>query len=509
MSGMERLPFDLQQRGVGGWAFMFASLVEGIADDRPVARGQMDADLVCASGEQMAGEQACDFVIGIAESLTQTKFGDGRFAAMLAHGHFAPMDRMASDGRVDAFGPGRRPAPHEGQIFAADFIIFAFLAACGELFGEAMMCQIGFRRDDQTACVHVEPMDDARALLASDAGEAAAAMMQQRIDERIVVMACARMNWQSGGFVDDDEVVIFVEDIEVDRAGFNGGRFAWRDGDHENITFVDFGAGIIEGLVVPPDMAGFDQGGCPHAADALIGQRGRQSAGEKEIGALALIFLLSGDLYILSRSHRSHKREVICFVEICPKETAAFGCGALADFCADRAENLCYHYGSRYGWRFVFCFGRYYKEIVMSRLASVPWIILLVLGASSFARGVLHYFAPDSGAGIIAGMDLSPANGADIIFLLGAAGSMQMALGAFFIWIALKARALVPVALWIEGIRTVLFVTMEFTFKMPANPVPGRYVHVSMMILALVALAVHLWLQRQQQSAHPVASRAS
>ena len=114
MSGMERLPFDLQQRGVGGMAFMFASLVEGIADDRPVARGQMDADLVCASGEQMAGEQACDFVIGIAESLTQTKFGDGRFAAMLAHGHFAPMDRMASDGRVDAFGPGEAASPTRG-----------------------------------------------------------------------------------------------------------------------------------------------------------------------------------------------------------------------------------------------------------------------------------------------------------------------------------------------------------------------------------------------------------
>ena len=35
-------------------------------------------------------------------------------------------------------------------------------------------------------------MDDARALLASDAGEVVAAMMQQRIDERIVVMAWAQ-----------------------------------------------------------------------------------------------------------------------------------------------------------------------------------------------------------------------------------------------------------------------------------------------------------------------------
>ena len=134
MSGMERLSLDLLQRCDGGRAFMFASLIEGVADDRPVARGQMDADLMCASGEQMAGEQACDFLIGLAESLEQAKFGDGRFAAMFAHGHFAPMDRMASDGRVDALWPRGRPAPDEGEIFAAD------LVSCGELFGEAVMC---------------------------------------------------------------------------------------------------------------------------------------------------------------------------------------------------------------------------------------------------------------------------------------------------------------------------------------------------------------------------------
>ncbi len=139
----------------------------------------------------------------------------------------------------------------------------------------------------------------------------------------------------------------------------------------------------------------------------------------------------------------------------------------------------------------------------MSRLASFPWMILLALGIFSFARGVFHYVTPDSGAGIVAGMDLSPANGADIIFLLGAAGLMQMALGAFYVWFATKARALVPVALWIESIRAVLFVSMEYSFKAPANPVPGRYAHISVLILVLLALAIHLWVQHRSHEPQP------
>ncbi len=129
----------------------------------------------------------------------------------------------------------------------------------------------------------------------------------------------------------------------------------------------------------------------------------------------------------------------------------------------------------------------------MNQLHKLPAWLLGLLGLSLLARGVLHYFVPDSGAGIIAGMDLSLGNGADIIFLLGAAGVLQMALGVFYIYFAVAARQCIGFALAVEVVRSVIFVFMEYTFKMPVNPVPGRYVHVAVMIVAIVAGLVYLY----------------
>ncbi len=272
LGGMERLSLDERE------VFMFTPLVEGVADDRPVARCQMDADLMCPSGEQATGEQACDFIFRMTEALTQAEFGDSRFAAIFAHGHFAPLDRMTTDGRIDAFRSGRRPAPDEREIFACEF---AVLSVRGELLRKAVMSEIGFSCDDQSTCIHIESMDDAWALLAADAGKIFTAMMEQRIDERIILMAARRMNWQSGGFVDDDEIVIFVDDIEVDLLGRDRTGFRRRQSDREDISGGDFAAGIVEGEVLPPDAAGFDQSGDSRAAEALIGQGGGQSAGKE------------------------------------------------------------------------------------------------------------------------------------------------------------------------------------------------------------------------------------
>ncbi len=137
---------------------------------------------------------------------------------------------------------------------------------------------------------------------------------------------------------------------------------------------------------------------------------------------------------------------------------------------------------------------------MMNRLASVPWMILFLLGVFSLARGVFHYLAPDSGAGIVAGMDLSFPNGADIVFMLGAVGVMQMALGVFYIWFATKGREFLQFALVVEFARSALFVVMEYSFKMPADPVPGRYAHIAVFLLVTLALAVHLWVQHRSPS---------
>ena len=135
----------------------------------------------------------------------------------------------------------------------------------------------------------------------------------------------------------------------------------------------------------------------------------------------------------------------------------------------------------------------------MNRLAALPWMILLILGVFFLGRGLFHFLWFDSGAGVVAGMNLSYPNSADIVFLLGAAGIMQITLGVFYIYFALWARGLVPLALWIDFTRSVLLVVMQYSFKMPANPVPGRYAHIAVMLIAFLALIIYYAVQNSKK----------
>ena len=80
----------------------------------------------------------------------------------------------------------------------------------GELLGEALMRRIRFRHHQQARCVFVDPVDDTRARYASDTGQRAITMVQQRIDQRAIGIARRRMNDHSGGLVDDDQVLILI-----------------------------------------------------------------------------------------------------------------------------------------------------------------------------------------------------------------------------------------------------------------------------------------------------------
>ena len=71
--------------------------------------------------------------------------------------------------------------------------------------------------DHQAAGVLVEPMHDSRAADPADAGEARAAMGQQRVDESAVGISRGGMDNHARRLVDDDQVCILKADIERDR----------------------------------------------------------------------------------------------------------------------------------------------------------------------------------------------------------------------------------------------------------------------------------------------------
>lgn len=120
------------------------------------------------------------------------------------------------------------------------------------------MCRVVLGDNDAAGRSLIEAMNDAGPFHTTDAGKTAATVMQERVNERVLEVACCRVDNHAGRFVDDDEVVVFVEDFEGDcfRLGFEGTRGGNLDGDA--VAGTDFVAGF-GWLVVDERMVVFDE----------------------------------------------------------------------------------------------------------------------------------------------------------------------------------------------------------------------------------------------------------
>ncbi len=116
--------------------------------------------------------------------------------------------------------------------------------------------------------------------------------------------------------------------------------------------------------------------------------------------------------------------------------------------------------------------------------------------AMSFARSLVHVFAPDSGAGSVAGADLAAA-GADgargMVFFLAQWGGGQLVLALVQLLVLVRYRALVPLCyllLLVEiGLRMLVGQLKPMTFgHVPPGQV-GNYV-VGVFALAMLTLAL-------------------
>ena len=103
--------------------------------------------------------------------------------------------------------------------------IGAVQVARGEGGGQRRVRELGLGDHHDAGGVLVQPMHDAGPALAADAGELLAAMRQQGVDQRAVLVAGGGMHDQPGGLVEHDQVGVLVEDGERDRLRLGrGGR---------------------------------------------------------------------------------------------------------------------------------------------------------------------------------------------------------------------------------------------------------------------------------------------
>ncbi len=75
--------------------------------------------------------------------------------------------------------------------------------------------------------------------------------------------------------------------------------------------------------------------------------------------------------------------------------------------------------------------------------AVAPWFLMLS-GVLTIVPGCIHYFLPDGGAGVIAGLDLEGPQGRTIIGVFAWFGALQIPAGIAYLVIGLRYRPLTP-----------------------------------------------------------------
>ncbi|TFU03762.1 hypothetical protein EUV02_11510 [Polymorphobacter arshaanensis] len=125
--------------------------------------------------------------------------------------------------------------------------------------------------------------------------------------------------------------------------------------------------------------------------------------------------------------------------------------------------------------------------------AAVSAWFLALAAVMSIIPGAIHYFLPDGGAGVIAGIDLGAA-GQTIIAVFAWYGAIQIPFGLLLLAIALRYRPLVPLALLMLIVMAALSAWSDWLGKGAHgnHHPPGHYGHIVTLVLALVFLVLAL-----------------
>ena len=190
---MQRLAREIQQLrahrrrqalGDGG----NAPQIDRVADHGMGCIREMDADLMRPSGGELHVEER----YGQPPDLQRGVMGERAASAVGADRHALAVAGVAPDRAFDIAGGRAHRAPAQREIMAVE-------VAIGEGLGEARMGEFGLRRHHDAGSFLVEPVDDAGPALAADAGEAVAAMGEQRVDQRPLVIAGAGCTTRPAG----------------------------------------------------------------------------------------------------------------------------------------------------------------------------------------------------------------------------------------------------------------------------------------------------------------------
>ena len=169
---------------------------------------QVNADLVRAAGLGMALHESFSLA-GIQHSVVSQSL-----AAPIDDGHFLAVDGVPTDGGIDFSVRHAGDSIDEGKVGFFDI-------SGGELIGERAVGLFGFRDHEDSGSFLVESVDDARTLRSAHDFDACA-VVKKAVGEGAFSVACAGMDDEAGGFVENEEVFILEKNAQRHCLGGEG-----------------------------------------------------------------------------------------------------------------------------------------------------------------------------------------------------------------------------------------------------------------------------------------------
>ena len=172
-----------------------------IADERKANVQKMHPDLVRPAGV----ERRFDISGGV-QLLADAVTGPCLTPRIIRGRHALAMGRMAGDGGPNLAGSMRQISANDGQVGFVE-------TPLGELPGQRDVRRIVLCDHQTAAGVFIEAVNDARPGDTADAAELALAVVQERINERVFLVARRRVDDHPRGFINHQQILVFVEDV--------------------------------------------------------------------------------------------------------------------------------------------------------------------------------------------------------------------------------------------------------------------------------------------------------
>ena len=212
--GVQELPVEVEVHP------LVALAVQGVAHQGMVDVAHVHADLMRAPGVEVAFDQGVALIAaGGLKALEHLEGGDGLAGErVVRHRHLHAVARRAGDAGVD------------GPLVHDDLAVHERDVAAVEGAGPDEVLQLALRvivlcGEHEARRIAVQPMHDPRTVLPLHGPQMLdAAVVDERVGERAVLVPVRRVAHQAALLGEDDQVIVLIAYVEGNRLGHDGAR---------------------------------------------------------------------------------------------------------------------------------------------------------------------------------------------------------------------------------------------------------------------------------------------